>query len=472
MMHLRQFATMAVVMGTTCVLVARAQQPQPSQQTPPAQQQPSDIRVDIAGAPGLPPRIAVPEFLALTSDAETVAAARTISQVLWDDLNFEREFYMVPRDTYKTIPAATSLDEIPVDRWKEIGVDGLIVGSVRKNANGVTVQYRLLKVLSGQSVLGKEYSGSAASIQTPANRMYAHTIADEVHKRVIPLDGVARTKLAFTSDRDGDRIKGPVDSRGVSNLYISDYDGARQVRVTVSRAQDISPVWSPDSRSIIFSSWRSGYQDLYVIFPYGGPPIQNPTRGTADKQSYLPAWSPDGSKIAFTSSRDGNPEIYISNPDGSGVQRVTNHPAIDATPTWSPTGTQLAFTSDRSGSPQIYIVNVDGTGLVRITSESACDRPTWSPAPWNEIAYSSRSGGGNIIRVYDLRTQSARALTDDIGNNESPSFAPNGRHVAFVSSRSGRDQIFTIARDGKDLRQITRVGNNRFPNWSRYPLER
>jgi TolB protein len=466
MMKLRHF-TMIAAVAAGFVLTARAQQPT-AEQTP-QQQQPSEVRVVIEGSPGLPPRIAVPEFIALTNDAETVAAAKTIGQVLWDDLNFEREFYMVGRDTYKTIPPPASLDQIPLDRWKEIGVDGLLVGSVRKNGNGVTVQFRLVKVQTGQSAMGREYSGRSESIQTPANRTYAHTIADDVHKQQIGLDGVARTKLAFTSDRDGDRIKGPVDNRGVSNLYMSDYDGARQMRLTISRAQDISPVWAPDGRSLAFSSWRSGYQDLYVIFPYGGPPIQNPTRGTPEKQSYLPAWSPDGTKIAFTSSRDGNPEIYVMNRDGSGVRRVTNHPNIDATPTWSPTGTQIAFTSDRSGSPQIYVVNEDGTGLVRITSESACDRPTWSPAPWNEIAYSSRLGGGNIIRVYDFKTQTTRALTDDIGNNESPSFAPNGRHVAFVSSRSGRDQIFTIARDGKDLRQITRVGANRYPNWSKWP---
>jgi TolB protein len=220
-------------------------------------------------------------------------------------------------------------------------------------------------------------------------------------------------------------------------------------------------------RSIAFSSWRSGYQDLYVIYPYGGPLIQNPTRGTADKQSYLPAWSPDGTKLAFTSSRNGNPEIYTMNRDGSSVQRITNHPAIDATPTWSPTGTQIAFTSDRTGSPQIYVVNVDGTGLVQITRESHCDRPTWSPAPYNEIAYSSRMGAGNNIRVYEFKTNASRTLTDGIGNNESPTFSPNGRHVAFVSSRAGNQQIFTIARDGKDLRQITRAGVNRYPNWSR-----
>jgi TolB protein len=167
------------------------------------------------------------------------------------------------------------------------------------------------------------------------------------------------------------------------------------------------------------------------------------------------------------SSRDGDPEIYVMNRDGSGVRRITNHPANDVTPTWSPTGTQIAFTSNRSGNPQIWVVNADGTGLRQITRESHCDRPTWSPAPYNEIAYASRSGAGNVIKIFEFSTGVSRALSDDIGNNESPAFAPNGRHLAFVSSRSGKEQVFTIARDGKDLRQVTREGVNRYPNWSR-----
>jgi TolB protein len=473
MMHPQFHLAAVVALGAALTLgdAAALQTPPPpaGQQQPPEQppKQQTELVVIIEGSPGLPPRIAVPEFIPLSNDAETVAAAKTIGQVLWDDLNFEREFYMVGRDTYRTIPPPTSLDDVALDRWKEIGADGLLLGTVRKTGSGVTVQFRLINVRSGQSSMAKEYSGTLASIQVAASRVYAHTIADEVHLQQRALQGVARTKIAFTSDRDGGRIKGPVGDRGISNLYITDYDGAQQTRVTITRSLDISPVWCSDRRSIAFSSWRSGYQDLYVLYPYGGPPLQNPTRGTPEKQNYLPACSPDGSKIAFTSSRDGNPEIYVMNRDGSGIQRITNHPMIDVTPTWAPTGAQLAFVSDRTGSPQIWVVNVDGTGLQQITRESHCDRPTWSPAPFNEIAYTSQAGAGNNIRVYDFRTQSSRTLTDGIGNNESAAFAPNGRHMAFVSSRAGREQIFTIARDGKDLRQITRTGVNRYPNWSR-----
>jgi TolB protein len=356
---------------------------------------------------------------------------------------------------------------VPLDRWKELGADGVLVGSVQKTGNGVVVQFRLINVASGAAVIAREYSGGPRSIQAAESRVYAHTVADEVHKSQRDLNGIARTKLAFTSDRDGERIRGPVADRGISNLYISDYDGARQQRVTISRALDISPMWSPDRQVIAFSSWRTGYQDIYLLFPYGGTPLQNPTKGTPDRQSWLPAWSPDGTRIAFTSSRDGNAEIYVMNRDGSNVQRLTNHPSIDSTPTWSPTGTQIAFASERTGNPQIYIVNVDGTGLQRITNESHADRPTWSPAPLNEIAFSARAGGGNIIKIFDFATRGTRALTDSVGNNESPTFAPNGRHVAFVSSRAGREQIFVIHRDGSGLRQITRAGNNRYPNWSK-----
>jgi TolB protein len=156
----------------------------------------------------------------------------------------------------------------------------------------------------------------------------------------------------------------------------------------------------------------------------------------------------------------------VINVDGSGLRRITTHPAIDVTPTWSPTGTQLAFTSERTGSPQIYIVNADGTDPRRISTESYCDRPTWSPAPFNEIAYTCRGGGGYQIMVFDFATRSSKPITDGIGSNESPAFAPNGRHLAFTSDRSGKPQIYTIARDGTNLRQITKVGSNRYPNWS------
>lgn len=435
--------------------VVTGQQPAPPQQPP---QQPSTVGIVISGDPGAQTRIAVPDLLALSSDRETTEAARVIGEVLWDDLNFEREFYMIPRDTYKSIPPAPTIDTVPYDRWRELGADAIVVGTVQKVPNGIRVELRLYDVRARQSSLGREYTGSAAN-----PRLYAHTMSDELHDTQRKLRGVARTKLTFSSDRNRESVVATVEKRDVKEVYVADYDGANPRRITINRTMNITPSWSPDGRSIAYTSYRTGIADVLISNIYAGT-MENPTKGVG--QNFLPVFSPDGTRLALMSNRDGNSEIYVMNRDGSNVMRLTNNPAIDATPTWSPTGTQIAFTSERTGTPQIYVINVDGSGLRRISSESYADRATWSPAPYNEIAFTAKTGPGFDIKIQAIATGETRQITFGEGTNESPAWSPNGRHLAFMSTRAGRSQIFTVDRDGRNLRQLTKEGNNTYPNWS------
>lgn len=432
-------------------------QPPVAPPQPPAQ--PTEIETRLSSEGGSAPRLAIPDFIAVSTDAETVDIAKKIGQVLWDDLNFEREFAFIPRDVYSTIPRATSFGDVPFDRWRELNADGLIVGTVQKTTGGIRVEVRLFNVRTRQMLFGKEYSGANP-------RLIAHTASDEIHDSQRGLKGVARTKLVFNSDRDGERISGTVESRGVKEIYIADYDGENPRRITVNKSLNIAPRWSPDARSIAFTSYRRGGANIFISNIFQGTLVEV-TQGPKVGENWLAAWSPDGTRVAFSSTRDGNPEIYVANRDGSNVRRLTNDRGVDISPTWSPSGTQIAFTSDRSGPPQIYIIGVDGLNLVKKTSESYCDRPTWSAAPFNEIAYASRTGPGFDVKVLDLATSQVRQLTFGEGSNESPAFAPNGRHIVFTSTRNGKTQVFTMARDGKDVRQITKTGNNEKPDWSR-----
>ena len=447
--------------GAVVLLGARGPQREPA--TPSTPQQPDEITTTITGEGGAAPRLAVPPFIPLTRDAETQAIARTISQVLFDDMVFEREFALIPRDVSATIPTATGFTDVAFARWREVNPDGLIVGTVEKTATGIKIAVRLFDMHDRQpippSAFAKEYTGSAAN-----PRLFAHTIADEVHQSQRALRGVARTKLTFNSDRDGDRITGSIESRSVKEIYIADYDGENQRRLTVQKSLNITSAWSPDARSIAYSSYRRGLPNIFISNIYQGT-LEELTKN--DGNNFTPAWSPDGMRLAFASTRDGNVEIYVVNRDRSNLRRLTNHPASDITPAWAPSGTQIAFTSDRTGTPQIYIVGADGLGLQRLTSESYADRATWSPAPFNEIAYTARTGRGNDIKIMSLASRDVRQITFGEGTNESPSWAPNGRHFAFTSTRSGKTQIFTITRDGKDLKQITRTGNNYQPDWSK-----
>jgi TolB protein len=438
-----------------------AQQPTPAPDTPPAQPaQQNDIKLTLSGDAGAPAHYAVPDFIPLTLDVETANAGRAVAEVLWNDLAYEREFDLIPRDTYKTIPQARSTTEVPLDRWRELGADGVVVGSIRKVGNSFQIEMRLYDVRSRNVALGRVYDN--ISLRNP--RAGAHAIADEIHDQQRSLRGVARTKLTFTSDRDGERLTDTVEKRSVKEVYVADYDGANQQRVTANGRLNIVPTWAPDGRSIVYTSYARVVPQILVSNIFLG------TRETlTDEKSsnYLAIYSPDGGRIAFMSNRDGQEEIYVMNKDGSNPRRLTNNPASDATPTWSPTGTQIAFTSDRSGSPQIWVMDADGLNVRRLTfSDSWADRATWSPAPFNEIAYAGRTGPGFDIKIYDVASGQTRILTDGLGSNESPAFAPGGRHVAFTSTRAGKVQVFTIARDGKGLKQITFTGNNWTPNWS------
>ena len=316
------WTTCAATAGAALLVTTRpiAQQP--------TSQQPNEVTTTISSDQvGTQPRFAVPDFLALTKDPETVDVAKTISQVLWDDLNFEREFALIPRDIVNTIAPATSISDVPFDRWREVNADGVIIGTVQKTSNGVRVEVRLFNVRSRQSAFGREYTGPVST-----RRLFAHQIADEIHQQQRALRGVARTKLTFNSDRDGDRMVGTTEKRFVKEIYIADYDGESQRRVTTQMSLNINSTWSPDGRSIAYASYRRAQPQIFISNIYQGT-LEELTKGPG--QNFTPQWSPDGTRIAFASTRDGNFEIYIANRDGSNPRRLTNSPGADITPTWS-----------------------------------------------------------------------------------------------------------------------------------------
>jgi Tol biopolymer transport system component len=150
--------------------------------------------------------------------------------VLFDDLAFEREFALIPRDVYDTIPPATGFDDVAFDRWRELNADALLVGTVVRSTNGIRVEARLFdlhsRVQFPPTPFGKEYTGATANA-----RSYAHAISDDLHESQRSLRGVARTKLTFNSDRDGERMLATIENREVREIYIADYDGEGQKRV-------------------------------------------------------------------------------------------------------------------------------------------------------------------------------------------------------------------------------------------------
>ncbi|HSK11342.1 MAG TPA: hypothetical protein VK911_17290 [Vicinamibacterales bacterium] len=443
-----------VVLAILTVLVALCVvAPEPPRIRPTVERTESVV---VAGRDGLAPRFA------LHSGGEG-AAAEEVGQVLRDDLTFEGALYLLPPDTHQGLDLPAGEGDEVLERWRARGVDAVLDVAAGLEGDRLRVEARLYDVATGRLAFAREYIGPAA-----LPRVVAHVIANELHGAQANLEGIATSRLAFVSDRVGSRMEPTGYTRRVKEIYVADYDGANQRRITFDGDIVLTPAWAPEGSSVAYTSFLGGRQSIVFARPEGG---RQRTFNTSGK-SWLPAFSPDGTRIAFTSNRDGNEEVYTANADGSAATRLTRHWAIDTSPAWSPDGRQLAFTSSRSGRPQIWVMDADGQNQRQVTDERYCDRPTWSPPPFDEIAYVSRTTTGFDIKVMEMGSGVARQLTFGEGFNESPAWAPSGRHLAFTSTRSGAQQIWTMTRMGERLRRVTQVGNNSMPAWSRQAVGR
>ena len=437
-----------------------------------------DWYLDIT-RPGAPVRIAIPDFRLALGEApaserggeeagleapapgdapevaeEAAGAASVASAVLWDDIEYAGVYRMLPKRFYRIAESGSPDGVLDYYQWESIGADILIRGTLRIEGEFLVAEVRMHAVRAQENVFGRRYTAARGAART-----LAHRIADDILQHAGNYQGVARTRIAFSTNRSGPRSK---------EIYLMDYDGYGQRPVTANGSLNITPSWSPDGRALSYISYREGAPALYLAFLYQG-------RGeklVGDFQSFTPAWSPDGRWIAFTSNRDGQSEIYLAAVDGSGLRRLTDNRAIDVAPTWSPNGRTIAFTSDRTGATQIYTMDRDGLNLRRVSFEGSYnDSPAWSPSrQHSEIAYASRIERRPFdIVVHDFETRQTRQLTTGRGSNESPSWAPNGLHIVFASNRAGDDQVFTMHRDGSNLKQLTREGSNTTPRWGTPP---
>jgi TolB protein len=438
----------------------------------PLQQGQADVAITMTQAGGHP-KLALPDFLGTSGDAELTTLGRTIADVLWNDLDYEREYTMIPRKVTASVPLAAA-DALPYPAWTEMGAESVLVGSIRREGGNVTIDIRMIVVKApdqGRQLFGARYQNCRP--QNP--RLCAHSIADDFHKQTRGLDGIARTKIAFASDRANARVAGrPSQTNAVGKeIYVCDYDGANPVRVTVNGSINAFPAWSPNGSLLAFVSWMSGFPDIYVAnLAEPGRPLAKPAAGNPGVQNWTPAWSPDGTRIAFASTRSGSgyTDIWIVNRDGGGLLNITNTPrSSEGTPTWSPPdGAQIAFTSDKGGTNQLYVMSATGTGEQKLATQKV-DRPTWSRLGF--IAFTVETTAGHDIGIYDFSSPGVKILTDGLGSNESPSVAPNGRHIAFFTTRWGRQEIATIDRTGEHVRRLTEVGSNTYPNWQSFPAQ-
>jgi TolB protein len=405
------------------------------------------------------PRVAVADFAARADTAKS--HSQLFTQVVRDDLQFSGILDLVSPSFYPTqVPTVPSELRNPDWTTPQINANLVAFGNLTESASEVVISGWLYDVRSPstQAVVGKVYRGAPTDAQV---RKFAHQFADEIISRLSGgLPGIASTQIAFVSSRTGTK-----------EIWVMDYDGANQHPLTSLHTISLTPRWSPDASRIAFTCFVPGASGVISpqICMYSVDANKVVSFARFRGSNSAPAWSPDGSQIMFSSSMLGNPELFVSDTNGGRPKRVTYSTAASTSPTWNPkTGQSVVFVSDRGGIPKLYMMNADGTNTTELDlpDKGYLIDPAWSPNG-QMVAFSWRRPDGNFdIYIMEPATRQIIQITRDSGKNERPSWAPDGRHIVFESTRNGERQIWTMLADGTQAHELTMSGHNESPNWS------
>ena len=207
----------------------------------------------------------------------------------------------------------------------------------------------------------------------------------------------------------------------------AELDGAGRTRVTLTEGTNLAASVSPDGRHVAFDLVTG----IWVLPIEGG----RARRLTDDLQdATLPRWSPDSRRLVFQSYRDGNFHLWAVDADGAGPpKQLTSGPFDHREPVFSPDGRMLAFSSDRGGAGSYGIFSYDlGSGAIRAVIDTAAEEaaPAWFPAG-HRVAYTVDE---IAIDAVDIDTgEVSRLVTAATGARLfGPSVAPDGRTLSHV----------------------------------------
>jgi serine/threonine protein kinase len=263
-------------------------------------------------------------------------------------------------------------------------------------------------------------------------------------------------QIAFASDR-----------RGMPQLFVADIDSGDWYQVTDMPEGACQPEWSPDGRYLIFISPCEGNEEEYPgaamflieVDNRSSSPIPLPTVPGGD---YDPAWSPDGKSIIFTSHRTTRrPRVYKMVLEDQSVTLLSERYARDKHPAWSSDGQSIAFVTAPKGVKEIWVMGADGENRQQFskTTDASNLYPDWSPNG-DVILFTQYDFSGRVPGLTAGYYSEGDYTEFDIRIGPVPMreahYSPDGLWLVFEGwPEGGNHEIYIMTTNGAALAQIT-----------------
>ena len=241
---------------------------------------------------------------------------------------------------------------------------------------------------------------------------------------------------------------------GAWRLWLIKADGSELKRLTTqdSDGQDVDPMFSPDGKSVLFTSTRGGNAGVWRLALEAPKPERICDGDQAE-------WSPDGKRIALRRH-----ERIVIRDLASGAENTLSPedwPHCSG-PAWSPGGKSLAFAARWQGGNGIFIVPAQGGKPAKVYDQQGACEPHWSP-DGSRLVYETET---HICTINPDGTK-ARVITYFGGVQRYARYSPDGKTLVFCQgvSEQGPWELYLIPAAGGTPVKLTEGGSDMYPDW-------
>ncbi|MGF1447156.1 MAG: Tol-Pal system beta propeller repeat protein TolB [Pikeienuella sp.] len=408
------------------------------------------LELRIEGAEFAPLPIAILPFGAVEGLGQEASDIATIVEA---DLERSGLFRLISPAAFinESLPFGT----VPIfANWRTLGAEALITGRVLRAPDGrLQVQFRIYDVLGETEISGLQLLGDPQ-----AKRRIAHKVADRIYQTLTGEGPYFDSQIAFVD------VTGPKGDRR-HRIAVMDQDGANMRFLPGADGLVLTPRLSPDAARVLYIAFDTGQPEIVIQDIASG---RRDRLGNFPGMSFAPRFSPSGEEVVLSLALEGNTDVYVLRLADRSLRRLTRNPGIDTGASFSPDGTEVVFESDRGGSQQLYVMSATGGAARRISyGQGRYGTPVWSPRG-DLIAFTKIQGGRFNIGVMRTDGSQERLLAEGF-LVEGPSFAPNGRVLAFMQESpgpQGAPRVMTIDVSGRNLRALPTPSAASDPAWS------
>ncbi|MHB8631651.1 MAG: alpha/beta fold hydrolase, partial [Candidatus Limnocylindria bacterium] len=259
----------------------------------------------------------------------------------------------------------------------------------------------------------------------------------ERERKLTSDDDAMHRDIAWSPDGRSIACVANVGGRRFSVQVIDSASGTRR-GLTDGSFEDARPRFSPDGKWILFESRRSGARidaDLYVVPAAGGDAVRLDTREGRSGDSQLASWSPDGRTIAFTSSARGRREIALIDFAGAaatGLRYLTENPFDEQEPVWRPDARGVVYLQDRDAARAVHrAFSVSHVETPVADLPGMYGWPRVGPDSETIVMTFSSPRRPNDVWVRDADQVTLRQVTDSLGGKIDPAVLVDPAHVRY-----------------------------------------